>query len=204
MRRTLFTIGHSNHAQEDFLGVLSMHGITAVCDVRSAPFSRFSPQFNRDEISKALQVRGVAYLFLGRELGGRSEDPACYVEGKVQYDRLASGAFFQQGLTRVEDGMTKGFRIALMCAEKDPIECHRTILVARHLAARDIDVRHILASGEIETHAGAMGRLARLVKVPEADLFRSAEELLAETYQRAEDRFAYEMEQTPAFRVAVG
>jgi hypothetical protein len=100
--------------------------------------------------------------------------------------------------------MSKGFRIALMCAEKEPIECHRTILVARHLIARDIDVQHILASGELETHADAMYRLARLVKVPENDLFRSPEELLGETYQRAEDRFAHEMEQTPAFRVAVG
>jgi uncharacterized protein (DUF488 family) len=204
MRQALFTIGHSNHALGDFLALLSMHAITAVCDVRSAPFSRFSPQFNRDDIGKVLQDRGIAYLFLGRELGARSEDPGSYEEGKVQYGRLAGSALFQQGLTRIEDGLGKGFRIAVMCAEKEPIECHRTILVGRQLETRGIDVQHILASGEIESHAAAMRRLARLVKVPENDLFRSAEELLAETYQRAEDRIAYEIEQTPAYRVAVG
>lgn len=203
MRRTLFTIGHSNHALEDFLALLSRHGVTAICDVRSAPFSRFSPQFNRDEIGKALLARGIAYLFLGKELGARSEDPACYVDGKVQYDRLAGGALFRQGLSRIEEGVSKGFRIAVMCAEKEPLECHRTILVARYLNAVEIDVQHILADGELESHADAMCRLARLVRVPENDLFRSPEELLDETYRRGADRIAYELEQAPAFRVAV-
>jgi uncharacterized protein (DUF488 family) len=99
-QQTLFTIGHSTHTEEGFLALLAKHGITAVCDLGSAPYSRISPQFNRDVMKKLLPDHGIEYLFLGRELGGRSEDPACYDDGKVQYDRLASAAFFQQGLTR--------------------------------------------------------------------------------------------------------
>jgi hypothetical protein len=100
--------------------------------------------------------------------------------------------------------MSRGFRIALMCAEKEPVECHRTILVARHLANREIEIQHILATGELESQEDALRRLARAVKVPENDLFRSAEELLAETYRRQEKRIAYDTERAPAFRVAAG
>jgi hypothetical protein len=100
--------------------------------------------------------------------------------------------------------MSRGFRIALMCAEKEPVECHRTILVARHLANREIEIQHILATGELESQEDALRRLARAVKVPENDLFRSAEELLAETYRRQEKRIACDTERAPAFRVAAG
>jgi uncharacterized protein (DUF488 family) len=100
--------------------------------------------------------------------------------------------------------MSRGFRIALMCAEKEPVECHRTILVARHLANREIEIQHILATGELESQEDALRRLARAVKVPENDLFRSAEVLLAETYRRQEKRIAYDTERAPAFRVAAG
>jgi len=100
--------------------------------------------------------------------------------------------------------MSRGFRIALMCAEKEPVECHRTILVARHLANREIEIQHILATGELESQEDALRRLARAVKVPENDLFRSAEELLAETYRRQEKRIAYDTERAPALRVAAG
>jgi uncharacterized protein (DUF488 family) len=198
MQQTVYTIGHSTHAQEGFLGLLSMHDITALCDVRSRPFSRLNPQFNRDELKKVLPDRGMMYLFLGNELGARSDDPACYEGGKVQYERLARTELFQQGLTRIQDGISKGFRIALMCAEKEPLECHRGVLVARHLAARGIDVQHIHATGKLENHTDALRRLARIVGVPDDDLFRSPEELQADTYRRQADRIAYELERAPA------
>ena len=100
--------------------------------------------------------------------------------------------------------MSRGFRIALMCAEKEPVECHRTILVAWHLANREIEIQHIIATGELESQEDALRRLARAAKAPENDLFRSAEELLAETYRRQEKRIAYDTERAPAFRVAAG
>ncbi len=198
MQETVFTVGHSTHTQERFIGLLSAHAITAVCDVRSKPYSRINSQFNRDELKEVLPHHGIAYLFLGKELGARSDDPCCYENGKVQYDRLARTDLFQQGLSRIQDGMQKGFRIALMCAEKEPLECHRTILVARYLAAAGIDVKHIHANGKLEPHADALSRLARMVGVPEDDMFRSAEDLQADTYRRQESRIAYELERAPA------
>ena len=142
MQRTVYTIGHSTHPRNEFFDLLSEHGITALCDVRSVPYSRLHPYFNRKELKAALQKRQVAYAFLGSELGARSEDPSCYDHGRVQYGRLARMELFQQGLARVQNGMKK-FRLVLMCAEKEPLECHRAILVARHLVALSIDVQHI-------------------------------------------------------------
>jgi uncharacterized protein (DUF488 family) len=194
MQDTVFTIGHSTHSQERFIALLRQHGVTALCDVRSKPFSRLNPQFNLDELKKVLPEHGTKYLFLGKELGARSDDPACYERGKVQYDRLARTELFQQGLARIQDGMSKGFRIALMCAEKEPLECHRTILVARHLAALGIEVQHIHANGNLESHSDALHRLAQMVDVPEQDIFRrSPEELEDDAYRRQENRIAYEL-----------
>lgn len=210
MQQTIYTIGHSTHPQEKLLALLSMHSITALCDVRSAPFSRVNPQFNRETLKAALSAQGVTYIFLGKELGARSDDPGCYESGKVRYDRLAQTELFQHGLNRLQEGMDKGFHIALMCAEKEPLECHRTILVARHLASRGIDVRHIHANGSLEIHADAMRRLTRMVGLETSmdDMFSSPEALQTEAYRRQEDRIAYERErpaatvETPAFRSA--
>jgi uncharacterized protein (DUF488 family) len=192
MRRTVFTIGHSSHSEETFAGLLALHGITAVCDVRSNPYSRFHPQFRREALEQSLAVRGIAYRFLGRELGARSQDPACYRDGKVQYDRLARTELFRQGLDRVLKGIDEGFRIALMCAEKEPLECHRTILVARRLVERGVEVVHILADGALENHMETVDRLLRMLDLPEEDLFRSHEEVIEEAYRRIGERVAYE------------
>ena len=192
MQQTIFTVGHSNHSREVFIGLLSLHGITALCDVRSKPYSRFNPQFDCEELKRILPDYGIGYLFLGRELGARSADPACYESGKVQYDRLARTELFQHGLARVRDCMSKGFRIALMCAEKEPLECHRTILVARHLVALGLDVQHIHANGGLESHADALNRLAQMLNLAQEDLFRSAEDLLADAYHRQGERIAYD------------
>ncbi len=190
MRNTVFTIGHSTHPQERFIALQREHEITALCDVRSMPYSRVNPQFNREELERALPGCGIAYRFLGKELGARSNDPACYEGGKVQYDRLAKTPVFQRGLDRVRKGMEE-FRIALMCAEKEPLECHRTILVARQLVAVGIHVQHIHADGRLESHEVALERLSRLLNLPEDDLFRSHEEVLADAYRLQGSRIAY-------------
>lgn len=208
MQQTVFTVGHSSHRQEYFIGLLALHGITALYDVRSKPYSRLNAQFNREELKAVLPANGIEYCYLGKELGGRSDDPACYAEGKVQYDRLATTELFQYGLERVRSGMRQDFRIALMCAEKEPLECHRTILVARHLAAHGLDVQHIHADGTLESHADALGRLERMLNLAEDNLFLSREELSADAYHRQAERIAYQAEsvpaQAPTFRSAAG
>jgi uncharacterized protein (DUF488 family) len=193
MYDTIFTIGHSTHPQEPFIDLLQQHSITALCDVRSKPYSRMNPQFNREELEQALQARGIAYRFLGKDLGARSDDPACYEGGKVQYARIAQTELFKHGLKRVLSGVKEGLRIAIMCAEKEPLECHRTILVARHLAALGLRVEHIHADGHLESHDAALSRLAQIFNLPEGDMFHTREEFLADAYCRQEERIAYEI-----------
>src|SRR5437016_2803886 len=103
-RLFVYTIGHSTHPLENLVALLLRHGITAVADVRSAPFSRFNPQFNKDALNRDLNESGIAYVFLGRELGARSDDPACYADGRVQYARLAETELFRRGIDRVVRG----------------------------------------------------------------------------------------------------
>jgi uncharacterized protein (DUF488 family) len=187
---TVLTIGHSTHSVEAFIALLRQHSVQAVADVRSRPFSRFNPQFDRGALESSLRSVGMKYAFLGRELGARSDDPGCYVDGKVQYARLADTPAFKDGLRRVRDG-AKRFRLALMCAEKEPLECHRTVLVARALVAEGVAVAHILADSRLEAHDATMTRLLDMVGLPQSDLFRSREELVREALERQEERIAY-------------
>lgn len=193
----VFTIGHSTHSAEAFLALLRQHGIEALADVRSSPFSRFNPQFNRESLEQSLKAAGIRYVFLGKELGARSEDRSCYINGRVQYGRLAQTALFQSGLDRVLQGAAK-YRLTLMCAEKEPLECHRTLLVAKALADRGHPVLHIHADGHLETHQAAMERLFDLTGVPREDFFRSKEELMAEALERQEKQVAYVDEEQAA------
>jgi len=186
----LYTIGHSNHDIHQFLDLLRTHDITAVADVRSSPYSKFNPQFNRESVQKALKENRIAYVFLGAELGPRSEDPACYVDGKVQYTRLVATEIFRRGIERLQTGM-KTHRIALMCAEKDPITCHRMILVCKALRPEPIEIAHILEDGRIETLAESELRLLRELKMPQLRLFEKPEDLILRAYQAQGERIAY-------------
>lgn len=188
--REVLTIGHSNHTLEHLLGLLRAHGVTAVADVRSSPFSRYSPQFNRENLQAAIREQGLAYVFLGRELGARSEDASCYEGGRVLYGRLARTALFQEGLERLRRGMER-HRIALLCAEKDPVTCHRTILVSRELAREGLSVSHILEDGTLETHDQSMDRVLRQFGLADEDLFRTLDERLQEAYRLQEERIAF-------------
>ena len=186
----VLTVGHSNHPLETFVSLLKQHGVTTLADVRSAPYSRFNPQFNRKALDAALQAHGIAYLFLGRALGGRPEDRACYEYGRVRYDRLAQTPLYREGIGQVIE-TAEVERLALMCAEKEPLDCHRTLLVGRSLAERGVAVAHILADGTLEPHDDAMDRLLDSVKLPRSDLLHSREELIAQAVALKEGRVAY-------------
>lgn len=187
----IYTVGHSTHPFKRFLGLLQKQGVTAIVDVRSVPYSRFNPQFNREELRSALKAHEIRYVFLGKELGARSDDVNCYVEGRVQYKLLAKTALFQSGLTRVIDG-AGSHKIALMCAEKDPINCHRTILVARELVSRGANVTHILQDGSTELHRDAISRLISKMGLREADMFRSEDITVDDAYEMQGERIAYD------------
>jgi uncharacterized protein (DUF488 family) len=183
----LYTIGHSNHKIEDFIVLLNRYEVTCVADVRSAPYSRYCPQFNKDTLAATLQAAGIAYMFLGRELGGRPGDHSCYENGCVNLQRIAEKEEFKQGVDRLLTDASK-YRIALMCAEKDPLDYHRTILVSRHLKKHNIHIKHILADGNIEEHTEAERRLVRMLKMGPA-LFGAVKEE-AETIEQAYDQQA--------------
>ena len=188
-RTGIFTIGHSAHEPARFVDLLAQHRIQAVADVRSMPYSRRHPHFNKKALKESLQANGIAYVFLGKELGARSTDPACYENGRVQFRKLAATGLFRSGIKRVLDG-SRQMRIALMCAEKDPLNCHRTLLVARELVALGQQVNHILADGEIEIHDAAMNRLCKELGIRE-DLLRAPEELENDAYAAQEAKMAY-------------
>lgn len=196
-KSAMYTIGHSNHTIERLVDLLTLHKITAVADVRSRPYSRFNPQFNRESLCAALKAASISYVFLGRELGARTEDRSCYLHGKVQYDRLASTELFQQGLARVAEGATR-HGIALLCAEKDPLTCHRGILISRHLATQGIDAQHILDDGRLEHHEESLSRLLRELDLAGGDLFRSHDDVVVDAYGRRGQEIAYaEKESSP-------
>jgi uncharacterized protein (DUF488 family) len=187
----IYTIGHSNHPIERFLGLLQPHGITAMADVRSTPYSRFNPQFRREKLQAALAEVGIQYVFLGEELGARSQDPACYdTEGRVSYAKLARTELFRKGIGRLRTGMSD-HRISLMCAEREPLECHRTILVARELVQEGIAVTHILGDGSLESHEHALQRLAASLKLGGGDLFSDSADLVEQAYDLQAARIAY-------------
>ena len=188
----LYTIGHSNHTIEDFIILLKQHGINCAADVRSASYSRYRPQFNKDAIASELEAAGIAYMFLGKELGGRPKDLSCYEDGCVDFRRVAKRDEFKRGIERLLADVPK-YRIALMCAEKDPLQCHRTILVSRHLKKHNIHIKHILADGNIEEHTEAERRLVRMLKAEPA-LFESTKketETIEQAYDQQAKRISY-------------
>lgn len=186
----IYTIGHSTHPITSFVELLKANAVSVVADVRSSPFSRYQPQFNRDSLQSDLKQSGILYVFLGLELGARSADPSCYTDGRVQYDRLAQAPEYSEGINRLVEG-AKTHSIALMCSEKDPLECHRTLLVSKSLVTRGFQIKHILADGTLETYDEALARLLRQLKLPEQDLFRDRSEILAEALKKQEFKIAY-------------
>jgi uncharacterized protein (DUF488 family) len=190
MTPRILTIGHSNHSIETFTALLHQHLVTAIADVRSDPYSRFNPAFNRDSLDDSMKGRGIVYVFLGHELGARSKDPSVYIDGRVQYQKLAQTDLFKSGLQRIVRG-SHSYRLALLCAEKEPLNCHRTILVAKELERLGTPVTHILADGSLETHEKTMTRLLRMLGMMDTDLYRTREELIVDACARQEQRIAY-------------
>jgi uncharacterized protein (DUF488 family) len=195
MSKAIYTIGHSTHSREYFVELLKRHSITAVCDVRSKPYSRMNPQFNRESLKETLASSGIKYVFLGKELGARTEDRSCYRNGKVQYELLAKTELFKKGIDRVKKGADE-YRVALMCAEKEPLDCHRTILVSRILSEDGVPIRHILGNGTLEEHSHALQRLITMLKIPSSDMFRTEEVAIEDAYMQQGHQIAYQEQST--------
>jgi len=192
MSNTLFTIAYSGRSIEEFIALLEEHKITALCDVRSVPYSSRNPQFNREPLKKVLKSHNIEYVFLGEELGARPKDPSCYVDRKALYQKIAQSTFFKKGLERIRLGMQKDYVLALMCAERDPMACHRSILICRKMRDWLIDIRHIIDHDTTETQADLEKRLIEQLKLP-PDLFKNTDSktLVERAYEIQADRIAY-------------
>lgn len=189
----LYTIGYAKHSLESFVATIRKLGIDAIADVRSVPFSSFAPSFNRDSLSNYLKLNNIQYVFLGNECGARIDDPTCYNNGKVDYKLVAKHKKFQSGLSRIVKG-SKENTIALMCAEKDPINCHRMILVCRNLDKMGIEIFHILDSDIVESQSESEHRLLKVFKLNQLELFHSKNDQLDRAYDKQGERIAYKVD----------
>jgi uncharacterized protein (DUF488 family) len=177
----LLTIGHSNLPAEDFMALVQDAGISAIADVRSVPFSRRFPWFTGGKLAARLQSADIAYLPFGDALGGRPRDPALYCDGVADYEKMAATMPFRAGLDRIGEAMGR-YRLCLMCAEREPLDCHRCLLVARALKERGVALGHILADGTIEPHAATEDRLLGRAAGSD-DLFGGRAARLAQAYR---------------------
>ncbi len=168
----VLTIGYASLPIDRFIGLLRLHRIDVVADVRSQPHSRYMPEYSHDRLKRALENSFIRYVFMGKELGARREEPECYLDGKVSYDLVGRTPAFREGISRLEEG-AKSYRIALLCAEKDPLNCHRALLVSRELWRRGMDVKHIIHDGSLESHKDLERRLLPLQERDQADLFEN-------------------------------
>ena len=197
MSGRIVTIGHSNHSLDVFVDLLKSHAIDSVADVRSHPYSRFSPHFSRDQLQPALRSQEIQYVFLGRELGARREERDCYVDGQARYDLIIRLPSFREGIARVIRGCAK-FNVALMCSEKDPIDCHRLVLICRELRNMDVSISHVREDGSLETQEDCESRLLCLAELPPGDLFSSREQMVNLAYDHQARKIAWSEQRTPS------
>ncbi|MBT3309787.1 MAG: DUF488 domain-containing protein [Gammaproteobacteria bacterium] len=191
---TIYTIGHSNHTTEKFTELLQQHHITAIADVRSTPWSRFHTQFNQEEIKSTLKDQQIYYVYLGEELGARRNEREAYQRGNIQFERIPQLPLFQKGIERLQTG-SSSLNIALLCAEANPLECHRAILITRHLQ-QDHPIQHICKDGSTINQQQLEEELLSTHKLG-IDLFNGPDQLPAmveNAYQLQAKQIAYQEE----------
>lgn len=186
----IFTIGHSTHSLDLFLQLLKSAGVTAIADVRSSPWSRHCPHFSRPALKASLHQKGIDYRFFGRQLGGRPSDASLYDQGIADYEAMALTSLFEEGIERVLTG-SKKHRLALMCSEHDPLDCHRCLLVGRTLWERGTPVSHLLADESIQTQQDIEDRLLKMSGQMNGDFFAPHSERLSSAYRERSRRVAY-------------
>jgi hypothetical protein len=200
--RPLYSVGHSNHDWPSFLALLQQAGITAVADVRSSPYSRRLPHFTREFLEPGLRDVGIAYAYLGDQLGGRPEDPDLYgPDGRVDYEKVQKTFAFRHGLERLLQGLDR-FTMAMLCAEEDPLDCHRGLMITPALRDHGVAPLHLHKDHSVETTPEMEARLlaetgvgAGLIDGLFAPLLSEDERrtLLCEAYRRRAARKAYQV-----------
>lgn len=159
----IYTIGHSNYDSNYFMEMLLKFKVNTVVDVRSVPFSKYVPHFNKDNIKTLLNNYGIHHIYMGEELGIiKDDDCLLSKDGYLDFEKVKKTNLFKNGIARIIDGFSKGYTIAIMCTEKDPMNCHRSILIGRELHNEKYTIAHILTDGSMETHAQFEERLINM------------------------------------------
>lgn len=155
-----YTIGHSNHPIEDFIQTLKKFQIKCIIDVRTVPVSTYMPHFNRENLETWLEREGIEYKYLGNMIGGRYTDPTLLdSRGSVDYEKVEQRSIFQAGIDQVCQIIDAGKTAALMCSEKDPLDCHRFVLVSKALTKKRVFIDHIVFEGTTGTDGKLIGTL---------------------------------------------
>lgn len=190
--RIIYSVGHSNYEADKFITILQSFSIDVVADVRSAPYSKYCPQFNKETIEQLLKNSGIKYLYLGKELGARPTDQSCYVDAIVSFEELKLSKSFQQGISRLLDGIKK-HNIAIMCSEKEAINCHRAILISRVLKEKGITVKHILSETESINQKDLEAMLLKKFEMEKTlfDKASSRQTDIDEAYKKQENLICY-------------
>lgn len=171
---TIYTIGHSIHSIEVFRDLLTLHDINCIIDVRSVPFSRIAPQYNKPQLSSSLKAAGILYSHFGEEFGARHTNPNLLdAEGKVDFEKVRKTELFHQGIKRLQNGLDMNYRIALMCSEANPFDCHRFAMISYQLVKEKIAVQHILKNGNLFDNITLEDMLIKkyFKKLPQSSLF---------------------------------
>lgn len=175
---TIYSIGHGNKKPEDFIRELKAFGISYLLDIRSKPYSRWNHAFNKAELENTLKTNGITYIFLGDQLGGLPSDTSCYdQDGKVVYDLIKKKDFFKEGLKRLILANEKKIKLAIMCSESNPGECHRSKLVGQEMLKAGISLNHIISENRLKSQETVMTELTKGLGT--VDLFGNVKEFVS-------------------------
>ena len=185
----IYTIGYPEFPINEFLDVIKHYGIDCVIDVRSSPFSNYYSDYNKDALENALKQHNILYRNYANEFGARQTNPAFYSGDIVDFDKFINSAQFLEGVSKVKKGIERGYTFVLMCAEKDPIKCHRSIMLGKGFSNNGFDVRHIISRTELESQKELE---ERLLEMHHQDRFQltlfggeqSDSELLTDAYKK--------------------
>lgn len=202
MENILLSIGHSQHQVNYFINLLKSHGVNYILDVRSTPYSQFAAIYNRENIRPTLQSNGIEYAFMGDYFGARPTDPSLYsAKGYLDFEKVVNSSKFKKGFDNVIKGIKQGYRIAFMCTEKDPIECHRAILVTNTFYKEGYSIEHIMPDNTIQTQQDINERLLDMY-YPNRNQFSlfasenlSTEQYLLEAYKKQNEKIGYHPEE---------
>lgn len=194
--KTIYTIGHSIYEIEDFVELLKQNQINTIVDVRSTPYSKFAPQYNRETLKKYLKQNSICYIFMGDLLGARHEDKTLlFDDGKVDFKKVQETKNFQDGVMRLQKGIEKGYSISLMCSEKEAFDCHRFGLISEFLSKKSIEINHIYPDKVVLQQELEQKLLKKYEKqIPKIDLFNQnidSQEQLKEAYKLRNKDIAY-------------